>query len=969
MRLRVAALLALIMVATTVHAIDAFEDSKAWHVVVSDDVMGKVSTVGMQGAPNAPAEPAAATGQALRLQFDFNGKAGWAMAQRPLPLELPANFEITLRIRGDAKPNDLQFKLTDASGENVWWFRKPDYVVPGEWETLRIRKQDIEFAWGPTTNRELRRTAMLEIGFAAGHGGGAGFLEISSFELRELPVQAPEARMPTPNEVLGDLARRSPRGQFPRAFIGEQNYWTIVGVDGGAEEGMLSEDGAFELRKAAPSLEPFLTVDDVAYDWSNVKPSQSLRDRYLPMPLVRWEMPGGALETEAFGAGERGADYAVVRYEYKNATQREQAVTLAIAVRPMQVNPPMQFLNGVGGVAPIRELRWDGHALSINDTHRVIPVPGMHVTGAPVAVAAPSGEPASAASAAAGGEAFFTARNFEAAPTPQALLENAAPAEHLTDDSGFASGAFVYHRKVPAGASIVVAMLVPWSIDAAKLPQTGDGVEWLTDVRRRTAAFWHDSLDRVTLTGPEPLQPVFDTLRTALSHILINRDGPGLQPGSRSYERSWIRDGALSSASLLRLGHAPIAREFLDWYSQFLFSNGKVPCCVDFRGADPVPENDSPGEFLWLASELHRYTGDRAALERVWPRVEASMRYLEKLRLQERTPAQRGTPYYGLLPASISHEGYSAKPMHSYWDDFWGLAGYDSAVRMARDLGKRDLLKSWSASQRQFRADVHASIEAAMKNHRIDFIPGCAELGDFDATSTTIALSPVGEGERLPQRELRNTFERYWQDFSARREDWRAGAAVRSLEARAGSPGAAPPGAASAQASKWPVYTPYEIRAIGSFLRLGWRERADELLEFFMADRRPAGWNQWAEVVGRDAREPRFIGDMPHGWVASDFIRSILDMFAYEREQDGALILAAGIDPRWLEGEGIAVEGLQTPWGALGYSLRRDDHGNAQLSISGDLAPPGGFVLALGGVEKRFQRAPVRSTFEIPHAP
>ena len=85
-------------------------------------------------------------------------------------------------------------------------------------------------------------------------------------------------------------------------------------------------------------------------------------------------------------------------------------------------------------------------------------------------------------------------------------------------------------------------------------------------------------------------------------------------------------------------------------------------------------------------------------------------------------------------------------------------------------------------------------------------------------------------------------------------------------------------------------------------MRLGWRDRAHELLEFFMAGRRPPAWNQWAEVVGRDARQPRFVGDLPHGWVASDYIRSALDLFAYERDGDGALVLAAGVPPAWLDG-------------------------------------------------------------------
>lgn len=27
-----------------------------------------------------------------------------------------------------------------------------------------------------------------------------------------------------------------------------------------------------------------------------------------------------------------------------------------------------------------------------------------------------------------------------------------------------------------------------------------------------------------------------------------------------------------------------------------------------------------------------------------------------------------------MMPVSISHEGYSAKPVHSYWDNFWRCA-------------------------------------------------------------------------------------------------------------------------------------------------------------------------------------------------------------------------------------------------------------------------------------------------------
>jgi hypothetical protein len=118
-----------------------------------------------------------------------------------------------------------------------------------------------------------------------------------------------------------------------------------------------------------------------------------------------------------------------------------------------------------------------------------------------------------------------------------------------------------------------------------------------------------------------------------------------------------------------------------------------------------------------------------------------------------------------------------------------------------------------------------------------------------------------------------------------------------------------------------------------------------------MAGRRPTAWNQWPEVIGREARQPRFVGDLPHGWVASDFMRATLDLFAYERDGDHALVLAAGVPPAWLREGGVTVKALRTPYGELSYSLRRIGN-SVVLQVSGSSrVPPGGFVLAWPGPE------------------
>ncbi|MEO6417064.1 MAG: hypothetical protein ABIP73_13585, partial [Gemmatimonadaceae bacterium] len=273
--------------------------------------------------------------------------------------------------------------------------------------------------------------------------------------------------------------------------------------------------------------------------------------------------------------------------------------------------------------------------------------------------------------------------------------------------------------------------------------------------------------------------------------------------------------------------------------------------------------------------------------------------------------------YRGLFPQSISHEGYSAKAMHSFWDDLFGLRGYADAAFIAAVLHHPAEAKDFAAKRDTFRADIMASYRAAMAQHHIDFLPGSVELGDFDATSTTVGVAPVGELASLPDTALRNTFDQYWENSGARR-----------------APGA-----------KWEAYTPYELRTIGTFIRLGEKQRALSMLDFFFEGQRPAAWRQWAEVVWHDRDTPKFIGDMPHTWVGSDYIRSVLDMFAYDRASDSALVVGAGIAERWVrEAPGVKVRGLGTPYGPIDFDVRATAH-SLVAHLSGSLKiPPGGIA-------------------------
>jgi len=42
----------------------------------------------------------------------------------------PANYEITFRLRAQAPVNNLELKLIDATGDNVWWLNRRDFTFP-----------------------------------------------------------------------------------------------------------------------------------------------------------------------------------------------------------------------------------------------------------------------------------------------------------------------------------------------------------------------------------------------------------------------------------------------------------------------------------------------------------------------------------------------------------------------------------------------------------------------------------------------------------------------------------------------------------------------------------------------------------------------------------------------------------------------------------------------------------------------
>lgn len=183
-------------------------------MVDSFDSVSQWSTNPAAGVEIAIHSDSGRHGLAMRLDFDFHGHPGYAIVHRKVNLDLPANYEFTFAVRGEAPANTLEFKLVDTTGANVWWSNNPNFTFPREWRTIARKRHQICFAWGPAGSSvpvrydlsapgcrlglDIRRVAAIEFAITAG-SGGKGSVWIDDLAVTPLDPDSPR------DEVTGHI--------------------------------------------------------------------------------------------------------------------------------------------------------------------------------------------------------------------------------------------------------------------------------------------------------------------------------------------------------------------------------------------------------------------------------------------------------------------------------------------------------------------------------------------------------------------------------------------------------------------------------------------------------------------------------------------------------------------------------------------------------------------------------------------
>lgn len=968
-----------------------FDDPGQWKAFASGEAVGKLSKiVASDGSPG------------LRLDYDFHDGGGFVAVRRAIQLFLPQTFDLSFQLRGNGPPNHFEFKVASPGGANFWRHQRHNHGVPSKWSDLHINERELPFAWGPAGGGPPSEIEAVEFVIAAGPGG-KGSLELSHASLEDQTLVAPrqfsasshqpghppgeafhpeaggewralasdpapwwlvdfgrnlrfgglvigwpeslparayrvdiagdgenwtllheaqatlgskshihapgaEARqirvtfrdagcaamcafslLPgsfsnTPNEFIHAVAADFQRGFFPRYWYREQSYWTLVGSPEGRRRALINEEGMVEVDEGGFSLEPFIWTPSGLVTWADTAISRTLEKGGAPMPRVRWRSHGMRLDILPWMDG-RG-DHLTLRVTYRLRCPEAIAGTrLFIAVRPFQVNPPWQAFRNLGGRSPIHRISHAGSSMLVGE---------RGLTATP--------EPDSAGAAL-----------FEEGGIMGFLANGKFPTRDRIDDASGLGSAVMAWDLAPGTTKLEVTVSMPYFERMAPFSENG---------RANALDRWRRKLGAVCWQVPTCAVPAFDCFRTAAAHILINRDGPAIQPGPRRYTRSWVRDCVVMGVALAKAGLPDALRVFLTWYAPFQRDDGFVPCVVDRDGVDWLVEHDSHGQFIWGVREDFRDTGHRDFLDEMLPHVRKAADYLIALRQTRMTEQYKSGEHaacFGLLPESASHEGYLAHPVHSYWDDFWGVRGLEAAADLSRVVGLTEDAERWESEAAHFQSDLLRSIDKVIRDKKLNYIPGSVEWADFDPTATANAVAMLDFADVLPAGPLEAMLDTYLDSFRRKHRG----------------------------EMNWNNYTAYEIRIIGAFVRLGKRDTANELLDFFLSDRRPREWNQWPEITWRDPRAPGHLGDVPHTWIAAEYLLALASMVAEEREATDSLVLASGMPWAWISQElGFSVKKLSTRHGNLNFSIKANGTSSIRVEVGGLLAvPPGGLTI------------------------
>src|SRR5688572_25769076 len=395
-----------------------------------------------------------------------------------------------------------------------------------------------------------------------------------------------------------------------------------------------------------------------------------------------------------------------------------------------------------------------------------------------------------------------------------------------------------------------------------------------------TPADWNTALDGLArLELPDArLQRLFDQAR---ANVVLHAPDE-VYPGPYTYKRFWFRDAVFILNTLLTLGGVERTRRTLRHFAPRQRRDGYF---LSQEG-----EWDSNGEAIWMYERFARLTGESLPVD--WLRaVERGVRWISRKRL----PRDRQDAAAGLLPAGFSAEHLGPNDYY-YWDDFWAVAGLQSAARLPGIDSQ--VAAAARAEALEFLNTIMASIPSGPRRRFPDAIPASPfRRMDAGAIGSIVADYPLQLLPAGDARILRTA------DF-LRDHCFHRGVFMQDMIH-----------------SGLNIYLTIHLAQV--WLRAGQPGEVWQLLPRIADLASPTG--QWPEAI-HPRTDGGCMGDGQHIWAAAEWLLLIRNL--YVREEGESLVLGSGLAREWYSGGNTtALTRTLTPHGPVGVSFTGGSQG------------------------------------------
>ncbi|MGW0531297.1 hypothetical protein [Streptomyces sp. NPDC003032] len=703
-------------------------------------------------------------------------------------------------------------------------------------------------------------------------------------------------------------------------------YWHMVGVKDHRQESLIGQAGEIEPVYDKYCLSFFL-YDPASgalhlpqlTDGGTV--GQRVEAPHLPVVLTDFRTPDGVAfvqRTFATTVGARQRDLVVTRLTVGTATGRPREGWLCAAVMP---------------AGPSGFQRHDRNGRQITDRRltflRYLPEESRAETNSgwgPVFDTAP--------------EQYGVYGNPDFSYDPNAYLTHSPfhdlvmggklnGARQAQDQiAGMCSAAFAWPFRVVDDETFELDVRLPVDLYSGAADLTEITATPAAELEAANRTFWTSKLLDQGLQPrlPRPVSHLTDLFRQSRSQLLILSDGGEIHPGPTVYDSFWIRDSSVEATACSLVGDAALAEHQLGTHYPLKFNRGtgRIGPCAEygFYGGPHERDDrewDSNGQALWAIGRFDRTKGPAGAFgaKLYTPYVIDGARWLRDNRDQ-----------YGLLHSGWSAEHVGERDKPHYWDDLWALAGLYEAARLAERIGSPDVSELWAVfddMKRATAASIHWVLEEQRRRGAWEtYIPtGPGDVGRLDSTmiGTAAFFHPLRlhMGSKLGpdiDRAARFTLDTMYAHFVS--GGYRHEAA-------------------------WNAYGPYLTTQLAhAYLLAGDPVRTDALLGWIVGASFPraegravalGAWNeQHAFTIASDFHEVPsrhwYMGDIPHGWAAAEYLLLIRDILLFEADEDRDphVYIAPGVRPHWVpDGDTVAVESAPTLFGEpFGYRLTHD---------------------------------------------